>query len=221
MGAATVAGLELAEGLLNRGGRTLLVAGLLLLLASSSASAAGGTGGGGDGGGLGKRPKLPKPLGAPPASSTSSTSSTGTGRGLAPGSGSGDGVIEVTSPTYYDPSPDQLAAMRARASERGDVGTVKASPELEPRHGQTPIGFDPDKARAQAPGIAALLATKGPKGYPRKRLADWQTLAGLRSDGEYGGSTRGALVFYGVAKPPRPFKAPFATLPYHPPGMAP
>jgi hypothetical protein len=205
-----------------KSGRALLVGGLLLLLLSTSAQGADGAGGGdGDGDALGKRPKLPKPLGTPPASSASSTSSTGTGRGLAPGSGTGDGVIEVTSPTYYDPSADQLAAMRARASERGDVGTVKASPELEPRHGQTPIGFDPDKARAQAPGIAALLATKGPKGYPRKRLSDWQTLAGLRPDGTYGGSTRGALVFYGVAKPPRPFVTPFATLPYHPPGMAP
>jgi hypothetical protein len=43
----------------------------------------------------------------------------------------------------------------------------------------------------------------------------------LRVDGGYAGSTRGALVFYGVDDPPRPYGEPIATLPYHPPDMTP
>jgi hypothetical protein len=65
--------------------------------------------------------------------------------------------------------------------------------------------------------MAAHLTTKGPKAYDRSKLQAWQTLAGIRADGTYGGSSRGALVFYGALKAPRPFVAPYATLPYHRP----
>lgn len=112
------------------------------------------------------------------------------------------------------------SATRARAKRLAKTpsGTISASPELEKRsHGRTPAGYDPALARSRAPGIAALLAKKGPKAYDRAQLRAWQTLAGLRADGAYGGSTRGALVYYGVTDPPRPFVAPLATLPYVPP----
>lgn len=135
--------------------------------------------------------------------------------------GPGDVTVDVTSPKLRAPTAEEL-----RKSEEGarlmrqrttPPGTISASPELEQRHGRTPSGYNPEQARAQAPGIAAHLASKGPKAYSRNRLAEWQTVAALSADGKYGGSTRGALVYYGATKAPRPFVAPVATLPYHPP----
>lgn len=128
-----------------------------------------------------------------------------------PRAGKNDGVIDVDKPKLRPPTDAE------RKAAKRPPGTVSASPELEARHGQTPAGYDASKARSQAQGIAAHLAAKGPKAYDRNRLAVWQTFAGIRADGTYGGSTRGALVFYGVQNPPRPFVAPYATLPYHPP----
>lgn len=130
-------------------------------------------------------------------------------------------VIDVDSPKKKQLTPAELDAMRKRADASKKAGTVPASPELEPRHGRTPPGYAPDKARASAREIAALLAKKGPKAYDHHKLFVWQTWAGLRPDGEYGGSTRGALVFFGVPDPPRPFSAPYATLPYAPPSALP
>lgn len=129
---------------------------------------------------------------------------------------SGGGVIDVDSPRKRPATEAEKKRAQQQLAKR-PPGTVSASPELEPRHGQTPAGYDPGKARAQAQGIAAHLAAKGPRAYDRNRLAQWQTLCGVRADGVYGGSTRGALVHYGVSNPPRPFVAPYATLPYHPP----
>lgn len=97
------------------------------------------------------------------------------------------------------------------------ASSVRASPELEPHLGSLPAGYDPQKARAAARATAAHLAKKGPAGYSRPQLTTWQRQAGLSADGLYGGSTRGALIYYGVADPPRPFAAPTATLPYVPP----
>jgi hypothetical protein len=97
------------------------------------------------------------------------------------------------------------------------AGSVKASPELEPNHGSPPAGYSPATARSRAPAIASHLAKKGRAGYSRPELKSWQQQAGLHADGVYGGSSRGALIYFGVKDPPRPFFAPVATLPYVPP----
>lgn len=143
-------------------------------------------------------------------------------------------MVEVTGPKVRPATPEELARhaakKRAAATQKAPPktgpqrppGTVSASPELEPHHGPTlPAGYDPAKARARAPVIAAHLAARGPKAYSRSELKAWQRLAHVRADGEYGGSTRGALVFYGVPNPPRPFVPPVATLPYQPPESTP
>lgn len=151
--------------------------------------------------------------------------------GTKPGSGLAkkgqSGAFEINGPKKRAYTKAELDAMRARAQKRAEEqarqklprieGTVSASPELEHRHGQTPAGHDPLQARAQARGIAAHLTKKGPRAYSVSRLAIWQTYAGIRADGNYGGSTRGALIYYGAIEPPRPYVDPFATLPYHPP----
>jgi hypothetical protein len=94
---------------------------------------------------------------------------------------------------------------------------VRASPELEPNRGSLPTGYNPTSARSRAQAMAAHLAKKGPANYSHPELRSWQTQAGLHADGLYGGSSRGALIYFGVKDPPRPFFKPVATLPYVPP----
>jgi hypothetical protein len=132
-------------------------------------------------------------------------------------------VIDVYGPAIREATPaERAAAKKPPKKPAKPAGTVSASPELEPHHGPTlPAGYNPVLARARAPVIAAHLAAKGPKAYSHALLKEWQTLAAIRADGLYAGSSRGALVFYGVGNPPRPFGAPYATLPYHPPDMSP
>lgn len=139
----------------------------------------------------------------------------------------GPGIIDVKSPKLRPATPDELRRFGPRSSTKKrsvEVGaaTISASPVLEPHHGPTlPAGYDPAKARAQAPAIAAHLARRGPRAYSHELLARWQRWAGITPDGQYAGSSRGALVAFGCEDPPRPFGAPWATLPYHPPGLRP
>jgi hypothetical protein len=117
--------------------------------------------------------------------------------------------------TAKKPAAKKPAAKKPAASP---AGTVKAAPVLESHNrGSTPAGYDPVKARSRARALAAYLAKKGPAGYSHDELKSWQVQAAITPDGKYGGSARGALIFYGVKDPPRPFFAPVATLPYIPP----
>lgn len=126
--------------------------------------------------------------------------------------------LTIDRPRIRESTPEERArAKRMRVEGDRPPGTISASPELEHRHGQTPSGFDPAQARARAQAIAAHLARRGPRAYSHDVLARWQVWAGIRADGTYGGSSRGALVWYGAEDPPRPFVAPYATLPYRPP----
>jgi hypothetical protein len=106
-----------------------------------------------------------------------------------------------------------------RVSSSSNATTNNVSPVLQPKSQgpQIPAGYDPAKAKAGASAIASHLAKKGPAGYSHPQLAIWQKQAALAPDGIYGGSTRGALIAYGVANPPRPFFKPVATIPYVPP----
>jgi hypothetical protein len=102
---------------------------------------------------------------------------------------------------------------------RVNATTNNVSPVLQPKSQgpQIPAGYDPAKAKAGASAIASHLAKKGPSGYSHPQLAIWQKQAALAPDGIYGGSTRGALIAFGVKDPPRPFFKPVATIPYVPP----
>jgi translation initiation factor IF-2 len=173
-----------------------------------------------------KKPPLPKkPLGSPPAPVY-----------LVPGTPPKGGAVPGSAPkgaTAPKPGNKPPAKKVAKPLPPGarkppplpvvpkvppvPVASVKASPVLEPNRGSTPAGYSPATARARARGIAAHLAKKGPASYSRAELATWQKQAALKPDGLYGGSSRGALIFYGVADPPRPFSAPVATLQYVPP----
>jgi murein L,D-transpeptidase YcbB/YkuD len=99
--------------------------------------------------------------------------------------------------------------------------TTKVSPLLQPSPTgpQIPAGYAPAKAKAGAAALSRHLATKGRAAYSRDQLKTWQRHAGLTPDGMYGGSSRGALIHFGVKDPPRPFFSPVATIPYVPPEM--
>jgi hypothetical protein len=121
---------------------------------------------------------------------------------------------EATSPL---PSPARTAPAAPVGTTEGPTDNV--SPVLQPRPQgpQIPVGYDPAKARAGASAIASHLAKKGPANYSHEQLKIWQRQAALTPDGVYGGSSRGALIAFGVTNPPRPFFKPVATIPYVPP----
>lgn len=77
-----------------------------------------------------------------------------------------------------------------------------------------PSGFDVAVAKSLAPGVNANLIAKGRDRYDRAALKKFQVAAGIAADGLYGGGSRGALIFYGIAKPPNPFFKPTTTAPY-------
>jgi hypothetical protein len=127
-------------------------------------------------------------------------------------------------PTQKESTPFLPAPARPTAPATAPTGTTEGptdnvSPLLQPRPQgpQIPAGYDPAKARAGAAAIASHLAKKGPAGYSHEQLKIWQRQAALTPDGVYGGSTRGALIAFGVTNPPRPFFKPVATIPYVPP----
>jgi murein L,D-transpeptidase YcbB/YkuD len=79
-----------------------------------------------------------------------------------------------------------------------------------------PSGYDPALAATLAPALESHLRVKK-YDYSRPKLKEFQTAAGLKPDGVYGGGTRGALLYYGAKSPPRPLFAPTDTIPYTPP----
>jgi hypothetical protein len=82
-------------------------------------------------------------------------------------------------------------------------------------------GFDPALARELAPQIERHLRqaiAKGNKyGYSRALVKRFQAAAALRVDGHYGGATRGALLYFGAIRAPKPFFKPTHTIKYTPP----
>jgi hypothetical protein len=73
-----------------------------------------------------------------------------------------------------------------------------------------PAGFNPASAKKLAKQVAANIDSKGKASYSRTLLKQFQTAAGLVSDGLYGGASRRALIFYGVPRPPVAAFAPVA-----------
>lgn len=78
-----------------------------------------------------------------------------------------------------------------------------------------PVGI-PDElgARRMAPSLAQHLSRAGRAGYDRRLVRTFQQKAGLTQDGIYGGSTRGALLYFGGSAAPAPFFPPLETIPF-------
>lgn len=78
---------------------------------------------------------------------------------------------------------------------------------------QPPAGFNPATARKLAKAVANNITNKGAN-YSHEQLRSFQRAAGIDADGLYGGSSRGALIFFGVPRPPATLFKPTATVPY-------
>jgi len=82
-----------------------------------------------------------------------------------------------------------------------------------------PVGYDPAAARGEAPALASALR-RAP--YASTTIAKVRSFQGhafgtAHVDGKYGGGTRGALRYYGVADPPVALYRPTAEVAYAPP----
>lgn len=115
-----------------------------------------------------------------------------------------------------EPPPDEPEAPPpAPALPPPDVTTNVPTPPTPPAPSAgTPAGFDPSLARELAPKLDANLRAKGISNYDRQLAKRFQVAAGITSDGIYGGETKGALIAYGIAKPPNAFFKPVETVPY-------
>lgn len=80
-------------------------------------------------------------------------------------------------------------------------------------------GVDLRQARRLAPRVAEDVRSRR-YSYSRDRVREFQRAAGLAADGEYGGATRGALVYFGVSDAPSALFRPTATVRYTPPDGA-
>ncbi len=111
--------------------------------------------------------------------------------------------------------PHKAAPLPSKVTD--DPKADAAPYELPPTPDRTlPDGYDPAKARKTAPALADHLKRKV-YDYDRRLVRAWQTAAALEPDGIYGGATRGALIHYGVASPPKALFKPTQTIPYTPP----
>jgi murein L,D-transpeptidase YcbB/YkuD len=84
----------------------------------------------------------------------------------------------------------------------------------------TSTSLDVTKAKALAAQVVAnmrRLSKAQRYDYDRNTLKAFQLAAGLKPDGVYGGTTRGALIYFGQANAPKPLFAPTNTIPYQPP----
>lgn len=141
-------------------------------------------------------------------------------------------LFKPTAPTPYPwaaliratpPAPPPATAPMAPApapapAPRVELGPVPAAApapaQPAPAAGpQPPAGFDPDKARKLAKQVTANIDSKQ-RNYSNALLRDFQKAAGIAADGLYGGGARGALIAFGIARPPQPLFKPTTTQPY-------
>lgn len=111
------------------------------------------------------------------------------------------GVVLQSAPTIAAPPAQAAPPPDTAAPLSANVGPVP------------PPGWNPVSARNMAKQVANHIQTKG-SSYTRQIVKDFQKVAGLDADGIYGGGTRGALIFYGVPRPPSALFKPTATTAY-------
>lgn len=115
--------------------------------------------------------------------------------------------IEATAPVAVPASSSPAAVPAPMPAPPPDAATPTA-PTAGP-----PPGYDPAKARKIAAELAANIE-KNKYGYSKQLTRNFQTFAGIPSDGVYGGLTRSALAHFGVRRPPKALFAPTADQPY-------
>lgn len=133
-------------------------------------------------------------------------------------------VVPPTPPTPPAPLPPHPAPVPTPPPAPVPAPVPPAPAPVPAPAVLVPQGFDPRLAPSLAHDfnrhLLAIVAKNGAQAkwfYDRNFAKKFQTAAGIKSDGLYGGETRGALVFYGQANAPAPFFPPLATVAYKPP----
>lgn len=108
-----------------------------------------------------------------------------------------------------EPPPDAPPAGLPSAEEPPETPPQSTAAPSE----QPPAGFNPTTARKLAKAVANNITNKGAN-YSHEQLRSFQRAAGIDADGLYGGSSRGALIFFGVPRPPATLFKPTQTVPY-------
>lgn len=117
------------------------------------------------------------------------------------------GVIETVCATPApEPEPEEREAVVTVDSPRRAPPTpVESEPgTAEPTGPQPPAGYNPVSAGRLSKQVARNIDAKACAGYSRQLLRQFQRAAGLEVDGLYGGGSRGALIHFGVRRPPQP-----------------
>jgi len=111
-----------------------------------------------------------------------------------------------------------LAILRAEMETRLAAPTTSqvVSVSVEPAG---PAGYDPARARLLAPRVATAIRNAPYASATTTLVRQFQAAAfgSANVDGKYGGGTKGALRYYGVANPPAALYRPTAEVAYSPP----
>lgn len=111
------------------------------------------------------------------------------------------------------PAPPPRPAPAAAPPPPAPAPAPAAAPPVDPAM-LPPEGYDPVKARSLAKQVAANVQKKGCPGYSRDLVRDFQRFAGLVPDRIYGPGTKGALVHFGIKRPPPTCTKDKSTRPY-------
>ena len=115
-------------------------------------------------------------------------------------------------PTLVNPGIDpNLWAGMTRAQQEQAIANFRPA-------SAAPHGYNPPEAKRLARIVTRNIAEKR-YSYDRGLLKRFQLAAGLKPDGIYGGSSTGALQFYGATRAPKPLFKPKTVTPYTPPVM--
>jgi murein L,D-transpeptidase YcbB/YkuD len=79
-----------------------------------------------------------------------------------------------------------------------------------------PTGYNPTLARTLARQVVTDVRSKS-YNYNRTLVSQFQAAAGIKVDGIYGGSTVGAMKYFGADRAPKALFAPYGEVPYTPP----
>lgn len=109
-------------------------------------------------------------------------------------------AVPAPAPTPAPAGPERKPVVTVTAPK---VVPVESEPSTaEPDGPAPPPGYNPTSAGRLAKQVARNIDGKGCAGYSRQLLRQFQRAAGIAVDGLYGGGSRGALMHFGIRRPP-------------------
>ena len=117
-----------------------------------------------------------------------------------------------TAPVTPPPAPVTIEVPAPASEVAPETAPTPEAVPVEPSTG-LPVGFAAAAAQGLARAVASDIMSRR-FNYDRGALKAFQRAAGIAIDGHYGGGSRGALQFYGIANAPRALFKPFPARPY-------